>query len=320
MLDSSPLFPARDPDAQGWLYRDHGHRVYWEVSGPPHGIPVVVFHGGPGSGASRAHGRFFDPDRFQVVLFDQRGCGRSLPLGGLAANTTAHLVADAEALRHHLRLGPWWVMGGSWGAALALAYAATHRASCRGLLLRGVFLTGHRDLDWFFHGAGTLLPEAHAAFLAPVPRTRRRNPLAWYAKVFAGDDAPAADRAVARWRAWEGAMQAPSHPPPAMEVDPVQSAVLRAKYRIQSAYLQRRCFLGEAAVLDCAARIHGLPTTLLHGRLDLICRPINAWRVHRTLHGSQLAWVDDAGHDPFSPAMAQAMVAATEAIARATGP
>ncbi len=316
MIDSSPLFPAREPDAEGWLARDHEHRIFWQVAGPAGGIPVVVFHGGPGSGASLAHWRFFNPDRFRVVLFDQRGCGRSTPRGHLAANTTAHLVADAEALRRHLGLAPWWVVGGSWGAALALAYAATHRGACRGLILRGAFLTGHRDLDWFFRGAGALLPEAHAAFLAPVPKPRRRDPLAWYAKTLAGADVEAADRAVAHWRAWEAVLQDPGRKPaPLPEPDPALQGTLRDKYRIQSAYLQRNCFLGEAAVLDCAARLHGLPTTLLHGRLDLVCRPINAWRIHQTLGGSQLTWVDGAGHDPFAPEMAAAMVTAIQIIA-----
>jgi proline iminopeptidase len=311
------LYPPSEPHAQGWLPEDRGHRVYWEECGNPAGLPVVFIHGGPGSGASPAHRRFFDPAGYRSVLFDQRGCGRSAPRGELRHNTPDQLIADLERLRAHLGIARWLVVGGSWGAALALAYAARHKAACLGLILRGMFLTGRRDLEWFFAGAGALLPDAYALLAAPVPRSRRRDLLGWYAATLKGGEQDAALRAVAHWMAWEAALARPGLAPaglPAIGADEVPG--LLDKYRLQAHYLQRQCFLGEARLLDCAARLHGLPTLLLHGRLDLVCRPENAWRVHRTLHGSRLALVEGAGHSPFDPPMAAAVVGATDHFLR----
>lgn len=308
-----PLYPPLEAHSQGWLPEQAGHRVYWEECGNPAGLPVVVLHGGPGSGASPAHRRFFDPAGYRIVLFDQRGCGRSTPRGELRHNSTELLLVDIERLRAHLGIERWLVVGGSWGAALALAYAARHKSACLGLLLRGVFLTGRADLDWFFSGAGALLPEAHQAFLAPLPKSRRRDPLDWFERALKEGEPDMALEALCHWMAWEAALSHPGEAPgptPA-EIDGAAAAALLDKYRLQAHYLQRQCFLGERRLLDCAARLHGLPTVLLHGRLDWVCRPANAWRVHRTLHGSRLAWVDGVGHDAFDPRMAAAMVAAT---------
>ena len=308
-----PLYPPREPHAQGWLSEYEGHAVYWEECGNAAGLPVVFLHGGPGSGASPAHRRFFDPAGYRIVLFDQRGCGRSTPRGELGHNTTESLVADIERLRLHLGIARWLVVGGSWGAALALAYAARHKAACLGLIARGVFLTGRADLQWFFAGAGALLPEAYSQFLAPVPKSRRRDPLGWLERVLKDSDPEAAVLAVRHWMAWEAALGRPGLAPAGLpEIEDGSAAALVDKYRLQAYYLQRQCFLGESRVLDCAARLHGLPTLLLHGRLDLACRPANAWRVHRTLHGSRLLWVDGAGHNPFEPPMAAALIWATE--------
>jgi len=304
-----PLFPPLEAHAHGWLPEDRGHRIYWEECGNPAGLPVVVLPGGPGSGASPAHRRFFAPTGYRIVLFDQRGCGRSTPRGELRHNTTDLLVADIERLRAHLGIPRWLVVGGSWGAALTLAYAARHRAACLGLILRGMFLAGQSDLDWFFGGAGALLPEAYQMFLAPVPKSRRRDPLGWLERTLKGADREAAILAVRHWMAWEDALARPGlapAEPPARPADAVQDRL--DKYSLQAHYLRRHCFLGERRVLDCAARVHGLPTLLLHGRLDLVCRPANAWRVHRTIDGSRLRWVDSAGHNPFDAPMASALV------------
>jgi proline iminopeptidase len=311
--DADPLYPFIEPHAQGWLPEHEGHRIYWEECGNPAGLAVVFLHGGPGSGASPAHPRFFDPAGYRIVLLDQRGCGRSTPRGELGHNTTELLVADIERLRAHLGIARWLVVGGSWGAALALAYAARHKAACLGLILRGTFLTGRADLDWFFAGAGALLPEAYQQFLAPVPKSHRRNLLAWFERTLKGSDRDAALLAVRHWMAWETALARPGQAPAALpEIDAEAAPALLDKYRLQAHYLQRQCFLGERRLLDCAARLHGLPTLLLHGRLDLVCRPANAWRLHQTLHGSRLTWVEGAGHNPFDPPMAEALLGATQ--------
>jgi proline iminopeptidase len=312
-----PLYPPLEPSAHGWLPEEHGHQIYWEECGNPAGLPVLFLHGGPGSGASPAHRRFFDPAGYRIVLLDQRGCGRSTPRGELAHNSTELLVADIERLRAHLGVDGWLVVGGSWGAALALAYAARHKTACRGLVLRGVFLTGRADMEWFFAGAGTLLPEAYHSLLAPVPKSRRRDPLGWFERSLKGTDGDAALLAVRHWMAWETALSSPALAPAGLPELPAEAApALLDKYRLQAHYLQRQCFLGERRLLDCAARLHGLPTLFLHGRLDLVCRPEGAWRLHRTLLGSLLAWVDSAGHSPFDPPMAAAMVAATDHFLR----
>lgn len=317
------------PAEEGWLDRGDGHRLWFKVSGPAHGLPVLVLHGGPASGSSAAHLRFFDLSTHRVVQCDQRGCGRSLPLGALEANTTEALVADIDALRRHLGIGRWLVLGGSWGASLGLAYAATHRAHCLGLLLRGSFLTGEPDLRWFLggpaEGAGALRPQAWAQLVSlPGLHTgsRAAEVLAVHADAIehgwqalhnlgpsgTADVSPLTRQALTGWMQWEQALSAPG--PTLIPPDPCSAEALRqllAKYRIQLHYLQRRCFLGEAALLDAAASLTGLPGLVLHGQLDLVCRPRNAWLLHQAWPGSVLHWVGEAGHDPFGPAMLEAM-------------
>lgn len=315
-IDDPTLFPPVEPFMSGMLDVGDGHAVYFEQCGNPDGVPVVFLHGGPGSGCVARHRRFFDPARYRIVLFDQRGCGRSTPRGELRHNTAAHLVADIESLRAHLNIGRWLVFGGSWGSSLALAYCAAHKAACSGAILRGVFLTGKRDVEWFFQDMKAQLPDAWARLAARAPKRRQHDLLAWYADCIGGNDRAAALSVVREWMRWEDALTQPGRsvgevPEPAG--DEVQRLI--DKYRLQAHYLLRECFLGEKRLLDCAARMHGLPTAILHGRLDLICKPEAAWRVHRTLHGSRLRLVDGAGHSPFDAPMAQALVGATSHFA-----
>jgi proline iminopeptidase len=293
--------------ATGWIEVGHGHRLYYEQAGAPQGIPAVLLHGGPGSGSTVRQLESLDAARFRIVQFDQRGCGRSTPLGETAHNHTDALIEDIEALRRHLGIERWLVSGGSWGAALALAYAGRHRESVSGLFLRGTFLTGREDLDWFFHGVGALAPEAHETFMRVVPRSWHRSVVAWLDRCFARGDERCGQIAAA-WQAYEDrltSMQASVPRSPAGPHAPTAdegSARLIAKYRVQAHYLQRRCFLGEAAVLRAASTLRGVPVAIVHGELDRICRPINAWRVHRSCAGSRLAWAVQAGHSPFHPA------------------
>lgn len=310
------LHAPLEPFDHGWLDVGCGHRVYYEQCGNPQGRPALYLHGGPGSGCSPRQRRLFDPQHWRVVLFDQRGCGRSTPLGDTAHNHSDALIADIEALRHHLGIERWLVFGGSWGATLAAAYAARHRDACSGVLLRGLFLGGQADIDWFFHGAGALAPEAHAAFLQAIPRRWHARVVTWLDRVFASGDMARIDPAVRAWRTWEHALGIwPAHGSPP-EPAPDEWPALRARYRIQSHYLARRCFLGEAQVLDAIARLHGLPVAFIHGTNDLVCRPQNALRAHRTLAGSRLAWAQDAGHDPFHPASLALIASALDAHAR----
>lgn len=294
-----------------------GHCLYFEQCGNPDGLPVVVLHGGPGSGCTPQQRRFFDPDRFRIVLFDQRGCGRSTPRGAIADNTTDHLVADIERLRGHLGIDRWLVFGGSWGSSLAIAYAAAHGGACLGLILRGIFLTGRADLDWFFRGSAQFLAEDWTRFAAIAPGRRL---LDHCAEVLAPEIEPgeAAFTAVRAWAAYEAAALhfGLERPQPIPTADFIEVRRLVDKYRIQSHYLTRQCFLGEARLLHLARRCGDLPTAILHGRRDLICRPLNAWRLHRSMPHSRLRMVENSGHNPFEPAMSTALVAATRHFAR----
>ena len=303
MPTSSPdqLFEPVAPFDARWLAVPGGHEIHVEQSGAPDGQPVLLLHGGPGSSASAMQRRFFDPSRYRIVQFDQRGCGRSRAADSLRHNHAAALIDDIERIRESLGIARWLVSGGSWGATLAACYAAAHRGAVAGLLLRALFLTGRADLEWFFGGAGACLPDEWQRFVDCVPRSRRRSLRPWLWRVFAAGDEATMQRVAAAWRRWEAALQ--GNPPP----DEAPDAALVRRYRIQAHYLARECFLGERRVIAAIARLHGLPVLFVHGRRDLVCRPANAWKAWRSLSGSRLLWVDEAGHDPFSPAMARAL-------------
>jgi proline iminopeptidase len=254
--------------------------------------------------------QLFDPARFRIVLFDQRGCGRSTPRGECAHNTTADLIADIERLRRHLGAERWLVTGGSWGAALAVAYAAAHREACLGAILRGIFLTGPADLKWFFGGAGGLFPQAWQALDGAAPGNRQRVLADRLFDAVLGDDAMVAAEAVRRWMQWEATLDGGSPAPLPEFPDADTRAAQLAKYRVQAHYLRHGCFLGETRLLELAATLGSLPVVILHGEKDLVCRVDNARRLHRAVPASRLQIVADAGHNPFAPSMQQAMVEA----------
>lgn len=332
-----------------------GHRIYFEQCGNPQGLPVVVLHGGPASGCSPMQRRFFDPGVFRIVLFDQRGCGRSTPRAGLVNNDTDGLLRDIEQLRRQVGVDRWLVFGGSWGASLGLAYAAAHAGACLGLLLRGTFLTGSRDLDWFFGGAASLLPQAWEQLVANLGLELRLDEadlaghavLATLARQLAADDPAAAAMAASAWAQWEDAVSRPGFGGPGTSgasgtsrttVEPANAGTANAgtanagtgtvepgtiasaaprrdlvdKYLVQAHYLQQQCFLGERRLLEQAARLGALPVEIVHGRLDWVCRPANAWATHRAISGSRLTWVDQGGHNPYEPAMLAALGAALQ--------
>lgn len=306
------LYPDQLAFDSGRLALDGGHALYWEQWGSPQGRPALLLHGGPGSGTSPVLRRFFDPARYRVIAFDQRGCGRSTPRGATRHNHTAALIGDIEALRTHAGVQRWLVVGGSWGATLAAAYSATHRDAVSGVLMRGLFVPERAELEWFFQGARELFPVQWDAFAAMAPRRARRDLLQWLVRVFADGDPALQARAAQAWLAWERTLVgAPATAAPSGEA--LAAAIDR--YRVQSHYLARRCWLDGAGTRDACARLHGLPVRFLHGAADLVCRPGAAWRAHRGLAGSSLRWVAGAGHDPFHPAMVDAMVHALDAFA-----
>lgn len=304
------MFPQLEPLATGYLDVGDGHQLYFERCGNPRGEPVVVLHGGPGSGASPRMRTLYNPERFDAVLFDQRGAGRSRPAGELNANHLDALIADIERLRVHLGIERWLVSGGSWGATLALVYAATCPDAVSGVLVRSVFLAGERDLRWFFQDAASLAPEAWENLAAVVAPDERDNVLLALQRRLNGTDPALARQVALAWARYELCLAQPGQPPqdsPEL-ADPALQDRLVGKYRLQAHYFAQQCFLGEPRLFELVARLPQVPVAIVHGRLDAVCLPENAWRLHRAIPGSRLAWANGAGHEPFHPAMAAAWI------------
>lgn len=308
---AADLYPATAAFDSRWLPVSGGHRLHVEQHGNPEGLPALVLHGGPGSGCSPLMTRFFNPERYRVILLDQRGAGRSLPRGGLEANRSADLIADTFQLQDELGIAAWLLMGGSWGGTLGPLIAAAQPERVSGLLLRNPFLARQADLDWFFRDAKELFPiEWEAWRQAGAPDTE--NLLPWLEAVLGGNDTEARHAVARAWRDWEQALA--SLPP----LPPVEDSALPAlvdKYRLQTHYFLRGCFLAPGAVLD-AARGLPQPTCILQGLDDKVCRPAGALELHRALADSRLHWIEGVGHDAFAPAMVAATRRALDAFAR----
>lgn len=320
-MDKSPeqnsavasLYPSVEPFDRRMLDVGDGHQIYVEQCGNPGGAPVLVLHGGPGGGASPVMRRFFDPRYWRVVLFDQRGCGRSRPHASVAANTTAHLIADIETIRAALGIENWVLFGGSWGATLALAYAQTHPQRATHLVLRGVFLGTQAELDWFYGGgAGRFFPELWARFTAPIPPEERGDLIAAYnRRLFSGVFAEEAQFARL-WADWENALAS-------VETRPFGSTpadYARAFARLENHYFSNGCFLGEdGALLAGMGRMAGVRGTIVQGRFDMICPPATAFALHSAWPGSELRMVPLAGHALSEPGIAAELVAVTDRLA-----
>ena len=314
MADIPSLHPPLEPHARGWLETGSMHRVYWEVSGNPAGIPVVFIHGGPGTGTSPVQRRFFDPARYRIVLFDQRGCGRSTPHGELGQNTTQDLVADMERLRETLGIQRWLVFGGSWGSTLALAYGEAHPERCLGFVLRGVFLCRPSEFDWFFYGIAAFFPEAQRRLAEFVPAAERRDLLAAYHRRLIDPD-PAIHLPAARvWAEFEATCST-LRPNPQMVAAFCSDATALSLARIEAHYFVNRIFLPDDSLLRELHRIRHLPCTIVQGRYDAVCPIVTADELARAWPEARYVIVDDAGHSAFEPGIAAALVAATDAFA-----
>jgi len=307
------LYPEIEPYAVHRLAVGDGHELHVEECGTPNGLPVVFLHGGPGGGITPAYRRFFDPERYRVVLFDQRGCGQSTPFASVEHNTTWDLVADIERIREHLRIEQWLVFGGSWGSTLALVYAEEHPDRVRGLVLRGIFLLREWELDWLYQkGASRIFPDAWESFLAPIPAEERGDLRAAYARRLFGDDPGAAQAAAEAWSRWE---LATSYLIP--RDDEESDEWLLAFARIESHYFMNGGFLdAEHQILARIDRIADIPMTIVQGRYDVVCPMESAWELHRKCPRSRLVVVPDAGHSSLEPGISAALVAATDAFAR----
>ncbi len=309
------LHPPVEPFDQRMIDVGQGHRVYMEQCGNPRGIPVIVLHGGPGGGCSPAMRRYFDPARYRVVLFDQRGCGRSRPRGSVDHNTTWHLVADIERIRHLLGIDRWIAFGGSWGATLALIYAQSHPERVSRLVLRGVFLMTKSELDWFYGGgAGRFWPELWARFVAPIPEAERGDLIAAYnRRLFCGS--PAEEMKYGRiWSDWENAL-ASIHSNGQPGETPGDYA--RTFARLENHYFHNRGFLEfDGQILANMGRISHIPGVIVQGRYDMICPPSSAWRLSELWPAAQLRMVRNAGHALSEPGISAELVATMNDLAR----
>lgn len=292
------------------------HRLYWEASGNPNGKPVVFLHGGPGGGTDPKQRRFFDPARYKIVLFDQRGCGKSTPHASLVDNTTWHLVGDIEALRVHLNIERWQVFGGSWGSTLALAYAQKHPERVTELVLRGIFLLRKKELDWFYQwGTSEIFPDAWQDYLAPIPVAERGDLIAAYHRRLTGGDSQAMQDAARAWTVWE-ARTSFLLPKPDYVARCAADAFALAFARIECHYfVNKGFFTHEDQLLDDVAKIRHIPTVIVQGRYDVVCPAVSAWDLKQRWPEAKLIITDDSGHSAYEPANLDALVRATDVFA-----
>jgi len=310
------MYPPIEPYRHGFLDTGDGHRIYWELCGNPQGKPAVFLHGGPGSGCSPTHRRLFDPRRYNVLLFDQRGCGRSLPHAGLDNNTTWHLVADIERLRTEvLGAEQCLVFGGSWGSTLALAYAQTHPQRVSALIVRGIFTVRREELLWFYQeGASWLFPDVWERYLEPIPADERHDMMAAYRKRLTSPDPAEQLRAAHAWSQWE------DHtitllPSPLHNQSHAGDQAALAFARIENHYFVHGGFMEEGQLLRDAHKLHGIPGVIVQGRYDACTPARTAWELHRAWPQAEFYLVDDAGHAFDEPGILAHLLAATDKFA-----
>jgi proline iminopeptidase len=312
------LYCSGEPYAVHKISVDDCHQLYVEECGNSQGFPVLFLHGGPGSGCSDDHRRYFDPDFYRIVLFDQRGSGRSTPLGETGCNRTSDLVSDMEAIRCQLDIAQWLLFGGSWGATLALVYALSYPDRVNGMVLRGTFLARESDLEWFFIGLRRLFPQAWRQLVEAISdNTELEGLINWYHTTVHAEDKALALQAAQEWSDWgsqivnwhksrsEGGAVKPSD----MHA---QQAQLLAKVKIETHYARNRYFIEENKILNRIGSLGTMPVSIVHGRFDLTCTMESAWLLHRAIPGSRLVEVADAGHLIDEPAMVSALIEETD--------
>ena len=306
----SDLYPAVEPRASGFLKLDERHAMYWEESGNPRGVPVVFLHGGPGAGCTADHRRFFDPDFYRIVLFDQRGAGRSTPSGEIRDNTTALLISDIERLRCFLGIERWHLFGGSWGSTLALAYGQTHPRSCLGFILRGIFLGRTSEIEWFLYGMRRFFPEAFRAFSGHIPEPERTNLLAAFHKRLTDPDPLVHVPAARVWGAYESSCSTlQSNVESIRQFASDQVAVGLA--RIEAHYFVNDIFLSKNPLIAGIDRIRHLPCVIVQGRYDMVCPIATADELARAWPEAEYHVVPNAGHSAWEPGILAALLDAT---------
>jgi proline iminopeptidase len=305
------LYPDIEATTFGQLAVSDRHRLYWEEVGNPDGLPVIFLHGGPGSGIAKVHRRFFDPDFYRVILFDQRGAGKSSPIADIVENTTQALIADIEQLRAHLGIERWMVFGGSWGSTLALAYGQAHPERCLAFVLRGIFLGRPSEVDWFMNGMGQIFPEAHATFRDFIPEAERDDLLTAFRKRLESPDPAIHYPAAKVWSGYESACSCLIPEDGASGGQPSKDQML-ALARLEAHYFANDLFLAPNQLLDGVARIADTPAVIVQGRYDIICPIHSADALAKTWPGAEYVVVPDAGHSAMEPGIRAALVRATE--------
>jgi len=287
---------------------DINHHIYIEQCGNPLGIPVVFLHGGPGSGCNESHRRYFDPKYYHIILFDQRGCGRSHPVGSLQHNTTAHLIQDMEVIRQHIGIKKWLVCGGSWGATLALCYAQHFPQQVSGLLLRGVFLARSQDIDWVYHvnGAAKFFPDAWQQLVKDLPKDQQDKPLSAIYQQLSSDDNKISMKIFNKLQNWEANLVALQEPPKYSEYLSKDNAEVSSI--IQLYYSLNLCFINQTPILENIDIIRHIPTTIIHGRYDMVCPLKQAWQLKQHWPEAKLTIVEMAGHVASEPKIIDALI------------
>ncbi|MBV0893797.1 prolyl aminopeptidase [Microbacterium sp. NC79] len=314
------LYPEIEPYETGTMLVGDGHRMYWEQSGNPEGKPVVFVHGGPGSGTAPWQRRFFDPEKYRIILFDQRGCGKSTPHASEANadmrfNTTWHLVADMELLRKNLGITQWQVFGGSWGSTLALAYAETHPAAVSELVLRGIFTLRQHEIEWFYEGgAAAVFPDLWEKYVAEIPVLERNNFVAAYRRRLTDPDPAVHTPAAIAWSTWEGATTTLHRDPDHVgEMEVPERAIAFA--RIENHFFSHGGWFSDNQLINEVERIRDIPTVIVQGRYDMCTPMMTAWDLHTAFPEAEFIVVPDAGHSATEPGIRRALRAATDRFA-----
>ncbi len=309
------MYPITTASHTEHLEVGDGHSLYIQQSGNLEGVPVVYLHGGPGGGCSDWFRQFFDPDKYHLIMFDQRGAGKSTPHASLENNTTADLVSDIEKIREHLSIDKWMVFGGSWGSTLALAYAQVHAHRVTALVLRGIFLCRQQDIRWFYQeGASRVFPDYWQDFIAPIPEVDRGDLLSAYYHILTGDDHEKKLEAAKAWSVWEG-RTVTLMPDPAYAANFAAPEFALAFARIESHYFYHQCFMQDNHLLNEIDKIRNIPGVIIHGRYDLVCPVAQAYELAQAWPEAELHIIDDAGHAASEPSIAAALIAATDQLA-----
>ena len=316
MSEIFTLFPPIEPFNSGFMERD-GHQIYYEQCGNPNGKPAVFLHGGPGGGSSNSVRRFFDPKKYHIVIFDQRGCGRSKPHGCLEKNTTWDLVEDIETLKKILGFNKWLVFGGSWGSTLSLAYSQTYPASVSEMVLRGIFMLRKKELDWFYQeGASNIFPEAWEKFLEPIDEDQRDDLMSAYHKIFKSDNEEKKLAAAIAWSRWEGSTSSLSYNPDMADSfsNPhfaLAFALIENHYFVNKGFLEHENQLIESGI-DI---IRNIPTTIVQGRYDIVCPMTTAWELSKNWPEAKLIVAPSSGHTAFEKEITHELIKATNGYA-----